>query len=37
LGGAGFSAQIFIRSAALSVTTKLSPEHETPPIINVLL
>jgi hypothetical protein len=34
---AGFSAQMFIRSTALSATTKLSAEHETPPIANVLL
>ena len=34
---AGFSVQMFIRRTALSVTTKLSAEHETPPIANVLL
>jgi hypothetical protein len=33
----GFSAEMFIRSTALSVTTELSAEHETPPIANVLL
>ena len=33
----GFSAQMFIRRTELSVTTKLSAEHETPPIANVLL
>ena len=34
---AGFSAQMFMRSTKLSATTKLSAEHETPPIANVLL
>jgi hypothetical protein len=34
---AGFSAQMFIRRTALPITTKLSAEHETPPIANVLL
>ena len=34
---AGFSAQMFYRSTELSITTKLSAEHETPPIANVLL
>jgi hypothetical protein len=33
----GFCAQIFIRSTALSVTQKMSADHETPPIANVLL
>jgi hypothetical protein len=34
---AGFSPQMFMRRTALSLTTKLSAEHETPPIANVLL
>ena len=34
---AGFSAQMFMRSKKLSLTTKLFAEHETPPIANVLL
>jgi hypothetical protein len=34
---AGFSAQMFLRRTALSATTKLSAENETPPIANVLL
>jgi hypothetical protein len=34
---AGFLPQMFIRSTKLSATTKLSAEHETPPIANVLL
>ena len=34
---AGFSAQMLMRSTELSATTKLSAEHETPPIANVLL
>ena len=34
---AGFLPQMFIRRTKLSVTTKLSAEHETPPIANVLL
>jgi len=32
-----FSALMFIRSTALSITTKLSAELETPPIANLLL
>ncbi len=34
---AGFLPQMFMRSTELSATTKLSAEHETPPIANVLL
>ena len=34
---AGFSPQMLMRSTELSATTKLSAEHETPPIANVLL
>ena len=34
---AGVSALMFIRRTALSATTKLSAEHETSPIANVLL
>ena len=34
---AGFLPLKFIRSTKLSATTKLSAEHETPPIANVLL
>ena len=34
---AGFSSQMLVRSTELSVATKLSAEHETPPIANVLL
>jgi hypothetical protein len=34
---AGFSAQRLMRRTELSATTKLSVEHETPPIANVLL
>jgi hypothetical protein len=34
---AGFLAQMFMRSTKLSATSKLSAEHETPPIANVLL
>ncbi|MCB5997997.1 hypothetical protein, partial [Flavobacterium psychrophilum] len=34
---AGFLAQMLMRSTKLSATTKLSTEHETPPIANVLL
>jgi hypothetical protein len=34
---AGFLAQMFIRRTELSLTTKLSAEHETQPIANVLL
>ncbi len=34
---AGFLAQKFIRSTKISATTKLSAEHETLPIANVLL
>jgi len=34
---AGFSAQMLMRRTELSITTKLSVEHETPPITNVLL
>ena len=34
---AGFSPEKFIRRTALSLTTKLSAEHETLPIANVLL
>lgn len=34
---AGFLPQMFMRSTNLSATTKLSAEHETPPIANVLL
>ncbi len=33
----GLSAQMFMRSTKLSATTKLSAEHETPPIANVLI
>jgi hypothetical protein len=33
----GFSAQMLMRSTELSLTTKLSAEHEAPPIANVLL
>ncbi len=33
---AGFFALMFMRSKKLSVTTKLSAEHESPPIANVL-
>jgi hypothetical protein len=34
---AGFLPLNFMRSTKLSATTKLSAEHETPPIANVLL
>uniref|UniRef100_UPI0023F3DB67 hypothetical protein n=1 Tax=Flavobacterium filum TaxID=370974 RepID=UPI0023F3DB67 len=34
---AGFLPQMIMRSTKLSATTKLSAEHETPPIANVLL
>lgn len=34
---AGFLPPMFMRSSKLSVTTKLSAEHATPPIANVLL
>ena len=34
---AGFLRLMFMRSTKLSNTTKLSAEHETPPIANVLL
>ena len=34
---AGFLPKMFMRSTKLSATTKLSAEHETPPIANVLL
>jgi len=34
---AGFLPLMFMRSSKLSATTKLSAEHETPPIANVLL
>jgi hypothetical protein len=34
---AGFLPLMFMRSTKLSATTKLSAEHETPPIANVLL
>ena len=34
---AGFLPQMLMRSTELSATTKLSAEHETPPIANVLL
>lgn len=37
LAKVGFSALKFIRSKKLSATKKLSAEHETPPIANVLL
>jgi hypothetical protein len=33
----GFTAQMFTRRTELSVTTKLSVEHETPYIANVLV
>ena len=33
----GFLPLNFMRSTKLSATTKLSAEHETPPIANVLL
>jgi hypothetical protein len=33
--GAGFSAHMFVSRTAFSLTTKLSAEHETPPIANV--
>jgi len=35
--GRAFLAQILMRRTELSATTKLSAEHETPPIANVLL
>ena len=35
--GRAFQHKMFIRSTALSVITKLSAEHEAPPIANVLL
>lgn len=34
---AGFLAQMFMRRSKLSGTLKLSAEHETPPVANVLL
>ena len=34
---AGFLPLHFMRSTKLSATTKVSAEHETPPIANVLL
>jgi hypothetical protein len=34
---AGFLPLNFMRSTKLSATAKLSAEHETPPIANVLL
>ena len=34
---AGFLKQMFMRSTKLSAATKLSEEHETSPIANVLL
>ena len=33
----GLLAQMFMRSTKFSATIKLSAEHETPPIANVLL